>query len=67
MHGWNKLPPIGNYLFDTAGPSPTRRLTIRSLAQLWRRDQNEADERPKTFATDKETKLTLIVLKRQKP
>jgi uncharacterized protein (TIGR03067 family) len=29
-------------------------------------NQNEASERPKTFATDRETELSLIVLKRQK-
>jgi uncharacterized protein (TIGR03067 family) len=30
-------------------------------------NQNEAGERPKTFATDRETELSLIVLKRQRP
>jgi uncharacterized protein (TIGR03067 family) len=30
-------------------------------------NQNEAGERPKTFATDRDTELSLIVLKRQKP
>jgi len=30
-------------------------------------NQNDAGERPKTFATDRETELSLIVLKRQKP